>query len=282
MSRAKSHVAARAPPSCRRTAWPARPGGRRAGPCSWAGTTRRSSPRIGAVVGVVHVDQRAQQLAVLLALALVGLVVLRRPGRGAFSHSLLCSSTSSTSACLVSTWNGGKSRISTRWIGSSRRSTRHASWKQRLVGVGRRRHEHLARLLRRQRAARRRHGASSCCTSAMICDRGGMPGTFSGGSGSSRSAMRVPPLDDEVEEVLVGDDPEAVGDDGVGHGVGDRRRRDALGDGPLDVVDARRRTPGRRPASRRARPASCGRRRRCWCAPSRGTARSRRSAGRPS
>ena len=38
----------------------------------------------------------------------------------------------------------------------------------------------------------------------------------------------------------------------------------------LDVLAERRRWPGRRPASRRARPASCGRRRGCSCAPSPG------------
>ena len=57
-------------------------------------------------------------------------------GRGAFSHSLLCSSISSTSACLVTTWNGAKSSVSTRWIGSSRRSTRAGLVEAVLVGVG--------------------------------------------------------------------------------------------------------------------------------------------------
>ena len=53
--------------------------------------------------------------------------------------------------------------------------------------------------------------------SATSSDNGGMPGICSGGSGSSVSAIAVPAVDGDVEEVLVGDDPEAVG--------GDRRRR---------------------------------------------------------
>ena len=43
---------------------------------------------------------------------------------------------------------------------------------------------------------------------------------------------RLPAGDGDVEEVLVRDDPEAVGGDGVGDGVGDRGRRAALGEGP--------------------------------------------------
>ena len=43
---------------------------------------------------------------------------------------------------------------------------------------------------------------------------------------------RRPALDADVEEVLVRDHPEAVGDDRVGHGVGDRGRGATLGDAP--------------------------------------------------
>ena len=78
-------------------------------------------------------------------------------GRGAFSHSLLCSSTSSTSACFVRTWNGRKSSLSTRCTGSSCAQHPARLVEPGLVGIGRGRHEDEPCLVRRQSIRRRGH-----------------------------------------------------------------------------------------------------------------------------
>ena len=114
---------------------------------------------------------------------------------------------------------------------------------------------------------------SAAATSARICERGGMPGHVLGRHRVGALGDRRPALDAEVEEVLVRDHPEAPGGDGVGDGVGDRRRRAALGERLLDVVagDVADRVLGRLLAE--LRPASCARPRGSACAPSPGTAR---------
>ena len=70
-----------------------------------------------------------------------------------------------------------------------------------------------------------------------------MPGVWSVLSRVRPLGDRVPPAHDEVEEVLLRDHPEPVGEDRVGHGVGDERRGGTLGDRPAHVVsdDLRRR-----------------------------------------
>ena len=102
----------------------------------------------------------------------------------------------------------------------------------------------VARKVGFEHGGRRLVGAIiAAITSAIICERGGMPGELLGLGRVQLFADAVEALDGDLEPVGVREDPEAVGPHRVGDEVGHRARLHALGDRPPHVVRRRSRRP---------------------------------------